>query len=59
MNGIELSRAFFERHGLPMLERDFPELLPFLAELAGVALWMAAFLLFARADRRRNPAQGS
>ena len=31
MNGIELSRAFFERHGLPMLERDFPELLPFLA----------------------------
>ena len=32
--------------------------LPFLAELAGVTLWMAAFLLFARADRRRNPAQG-
>ena len=32
--------------------------LPFLAELAGAALWMAAFLLFARADRRRNPAQG-
>ena len=31
MNGIELSRAFYERHGLPMLERDFPELLPFLA----------------------------
>ena len=31
MNGLELSRAFYDQHGLPMLERDFPELLPFLA----------------------------
>ena len=31
MNGLELSRAFYERCGKPMLERDFPELLPFLA----------------------------
>ena len=31
MNGLELSRAFFEEYGRPMLERDFPELLPFLA----------------------------
>ena len=31
MNGLELSRAFFEECGKPMLERDFPELLPYLA----------------------------
>ncbi len=31
MTGLELSRAFFADCGLPMLERDFPELLPFLA----------------------------
>ena len=31
MNGLELSRAYFEAYGRPMLERDFPELLPFLA----------------------------
>ncbi len=31
MNGLELSRGFFEDCGRPMLERDFPELLPFLA----------------------------
>jgi len=27
MNGLELSRAFYEQHGKPMLEREFPELL--------------------------------
>ena len=27
MNGLELSRSFYDQHGLPMLERDFPELL--------------------------------
>ena len=31
MNGIELSRAFFEEYGRPMLEREFPELLPHLS----------------------------
>lgn len=31
MNGLELSRAYFEAYGKPMLENDFPELLPFLA----------------------------
>ena len=31
MNGLELSRAFFETWGRPMLEEQFPELLPFLA----------------------------
>ena len=31
MNGLELSRAFFESHGKPMLEQDFPGLLPLLA----------------------------
>ncbi len=31
MNGLELSRAYFERFGRPMLEEQFPELLPFLA----------------------------
>ena len=31
MTGLEISRAYFEEHGRPMLERDFPMLLPFLA----------------------------
>ena len=31
MQGLELSRAFFEAHGQPMLEEQFPELLPKLA----------------------------
>ena len=31
MKGLELSRAYFERFGRPMLEEQFPELLPFLA----------------------------
>lgn len=31
MNGLELSRAFYEAHGKPMLEQQFPDLLPVLA----------------------------
>ena len=31
MKGIELSRAFFEEYGKPMLENDFAEILPLLA----------------------------
>ena len=31
MNGLELSRAFFEECGWPMLEQEFLQLLPFLA----------------------------
>ena len=31
MKGLELSEAFFDEYGKPMLEREFPELLPFLA----------------------------
>lgn len=31
MNGLELSRSFFETHGRPMLEKQFSEILPFLA----------------------------
>ena len=31
MQGLELSRAFFEAHGRPMLETQFPQLLPRLA----------------------------
>ena len=31
MNGLELSRAFYEEHGRPMLETEFPDLMPFLA----------------------------
>ena len=31
MKGLELARAFFEEHGKPMLEEQFPALLPFLA----------------------------
>ena len=31
MQGIELSRKYFEEYGLPMLEEQFPDLLPFVA----------------------------
>jgi len=31
MNGLELSRAYYDACGKPMLEEQFPELLPFLA----------------------------
>ncbi|MDO4401052.1 MAG: DUF4037 domain-containing protein [Coriobacteriia bacterium] len=31
MNGLEISRAYFEQCGLPALEEQFPELLPHLA----------------------------
>ena len=31
MNGLELSRAYFEAHGKPMLDQQFPDLLPYLA----------------------------
>ena len=31
MNGLELSRSFFEEYGRPMLEEQFPDLIPFLA----------------------------
>ena len=31
MNGLELSRAFYEEFGKPMLEKQFPDLLPLLA----------------------------
>ncbi len=31
MKGLELSKAFYEAYGKEMLEKDFPELLPFLA----------------------------
>ncbi len=31
MNGLELSRGYFETYGKPMLENDFADLLPFLA----------------------------
>lgn len=31
MNGLELSRRYFETCGLPMLETEFPHLLPYLA----------------------------
>ncbi len=31
MKGLELSRAYYERYGKPMLQRDFPGLLPHLA----------------------------
>ena len=34
MNGLEISRAFYDAYGEPMLQEQFPELLPFLA--AGV-----------------------
>ncbi|MBQ6065592.1 MAG: DUF4037 domain-containing protein [Clostridia bacterium] len=31
MNGLQLSRGYYETYGRPMLERDFPDLLPLLA----------------------------
>ena len=31
MKGLELSRAYFEQFGRPMLEEQFPGLLPYLA----------------------------
>ena len=31
MTGLELSRGYYEEYGRPMLERDFPDLLPYLA----------------------------
>ena len=31
MNGIDLSREYYEQYGRPMLEEQFPELLPYLA----------------------------
>ena len=31
MNGLEISEAYFQEHGLPMLRERFPELLPHLA----------------------------
>lgn len=31
MNGLDLSKSYFEQYGLPMLEEQFPELLPFAA----------------------------
>ena len=31
MNGLELSRAYFDAFGLPMLREQFPKLLPYLA----------------------------
>ena len=31
MNGLELSKGFFKEYGKPMLERDFADILPYLA----------------------------
>lgn len=31
MQGLELSKRYFEEYGLPMLEQSFPDLLPYLA----------------------------
>ena len=31
MNGLEISRAYFDTYGMPMLEEKFPELLPHVA----------------------------
>ena len=31
MNGLELSKAYFEAYGLPMLKEQFPQLLPLIA----------------------------
>ena len=31
MNGLEISRAYFDEYGMPMLEEKFPELLPHVA----------------------------
>ena len=35
MNGLELSREYYESFGRPMLQRDFPDVMPYLA--AGLA----------------------
>ena len=40
MKGLKLSRAYFEEYGRPMLEKDFPQLLPLLA-----AGWIAGMVL--------------
>ena len=31
MNGLDISRAYFEEYGLPVLKEEFPHLLPYLA----------------------------
>ena len=31
MNGLEIAKAYFEEYGRPMLEKQFPQLLPYLA----------------------------
>jgi hypothetical protein len=31
MNGLEIAEAYFNEHGMPMLEKKFPELLPYIA----------------------------
>ena len=31
MNGLEISRAYFDEYGMPMLQEKFPELLPVMA----------------------------
>ena len=31
MNGLELAKEYFENFGKPMLEKEFAELLPYLA----------------------------
>ena len=31
MNGLEISQAYFDTYGMPMLEEKFPELLPYVA----------------------------
>lgn len=31
MKGLELSKAYYEAHGLPMLEQEFPELMKYIA----------------------------
>ena len=31
MNGLELAESYFETYGRPMLEKEFPHLLPYLA----------------------------
>ena len=31
MTGLEIARGYFEEYGRPMLEREFPEVLPQLA----------------------------
>ena len=31
MNAIKQSKEYFFQHGLPMLEKNFPEVLPYIA----------------------------